>query len=406
MKAVQLKPGREKPLRRFHPWVFSGAIRGVAGQPSPGETVDVVSHDDQWLARGAYSPQSQIRVRIWTWDEGQQVDERFLQRRIRSAVERRRGFRDNPGTNGYREIYAESDGIPGLIVDRYGSTRVVQLLSAGAEAWRDTISQLLMELDGCQALVERSDVDARRQEGLESRSGVLAGELPSMPVEITENGLRYAVDLLGGQKTGFYFDQRENRRLVGESANLGRVLDCFCYTGGFALAALRGGAEQVLAIDASAPALDLARKNVELNKLPRQRLELRKGDIFQELRRLRDEGRTFDTVILDPPLFASTPAQQHKAARGYKDINMLAARLLTDDGRLFTFSCSGGVSPELFQKIVAGAAADAGVPLQVVGWPGQPADHPVALNFPESRYLKGLVCRKAGSQFVRERMRS
>lgn len=394
MKVVQLKPGREKPLLRFHPWIFSGAIRRVEGQPSPGETVDVLSHDDRWLARGAYSPKSQIRVRVWTWDEAEPVDEAFFGRRIRRAVDRRKGLSDDPLTDGYREVNAESDGVPGLIVDRYGAVRVAQLLTAGAEAWRRSISQILMALEGCQAALERSDVEARRQEGLEPRKGAMAGEQPRMPVEISENGLRYAVDLIGGQKTGFYFDQRENRRLFGDSGNPGRVLDCFCYTGGFSVAALRAGAETVLAIDASSPALALARKNGELNGLPLGRLELRKGDVFQELRRLRDEGSRFDTVILDPPSFASTPAQRHRAARGYKDINMLAAGLLVDGGRLFSFSCSSGVSPELFQKIVAGAAVDAGVSLQVIGWPGQPADHPVALSFPESRYLKGLVCRK------------
>jgi 23S rRNA (cytosine1962-C5)-methyltransferase len=394
MKRVQLKPGREKPLRRFHPWVFSGAIRQVEGEPSPGEIVDVMSHDGQWLARGAYSPHSQIRVRVWTWDEAEQVNRDLLDRRIRAALARRSALEKDPDTDGYREIYAESDGLPGLIVDRYGPLRVAQLLSVGVEVWREAIADTLMKVGGCRAIIERSDVGARRQEGLEPRAGILAGSPPEGSIEIVENGLRFEVDLQGGQKTGFYFDQRENRRLIDGTEGPGEVLDCFCYTGAFSLAALRAGAEHVLAIDASAPALALARRNAELNGFPAERLELEKGDVFQALRQLRDQGRRFGTVILDPPSFANNPTQQQRASRGYKDLNMLAASLLAEDGWLFTFSCSSGVGPELFQKIVAGAAADAGVGLQAVAWPGQPADHPVALNFPEARYLKGLVCRK------------
>ncbi len=394
MKRVQLKPGREKPLLRFHPWVFSGAIRHVEGGPSPGETVDILSHDGRWLARGAYSPRSQIRVRVWTWDEAEQVDGDLLDRRLRAALARRNALEDDPDTDGYREVYAESDGLPGLIVDRYGSVRVAQLLSVGAEVWRETIAETLMAVGGCRTIIERSDVGGRRLEGLEPRAGMLAGSPPEGPIEIVENGLRFEVDLQGGQKTGFYFDQRENRRLIEGLEGPGRVLDCFCYTGAFSMGALRAGAEHVLAIDASAPALALARRNAELNGFSLARLELDKGDVFRALRHLRDQGRRFETVILDPPSFANNPAQQHKASRGYKDLNMLAAGLLAEGGRLFTFSCSGGVGPELFQKIVAGAAADAGITLQVIAWPGQPADHPVALSFPEARYLKGLVCRK------------
>lgn len=394
MKIVRLKPGREKPLLRHHPWIFSGSVRGVEGKPSQGEIVEVHAHDDRWLARGAFSPSSGIRVRVWTWDRDQMVDAGFIRQRLLSAIASRAGLKADPGTDSYREVYAESDGLPGLIVDRYGSIRVVQFHFTGVEVWRETILDVLFEAEGCHTVVERSEPGAREQEGLRPRAGVVRGNAVEGPIEIRENGLCFAVDLMAGQKTGFYLDQRENRRLLQASEGLGRVLDCFCYTGGFALAALYAGAESVLGIDSSAPALSLARQNLNRNELGSRATEFRKEDVFEALRVLVGAGAQFDSVILDPPMFAATASQKHRAARGYKDINMLAVKLLAPGGRLFTFSCSGGVGPELFQKIVASAAAEAGVGLQVIGWRGQPADHPVGLNFPEGRYLKGLICRK------------
>jgi 23S rRNA (cytosine1962-C5)-methyltransferase len=296
--------------------------------------------------------------------------------------------------NACRLIHAESDGLPGLVVDRYADTLVAQFLSAGAESWRETLSDLLVELTGLQDLYERSDVDVRELEGLPVRTGALRGNPPEK-LTITENGLKFSVDLAAGHKTGFYLDQRPNRLRVRTLAKGREVLDCFCYTGGFTVNALAGGAKSVLSVDSSAQALSLARENLTLNGLPLERVEFRQEDVFFVLRFLRDSGRSFDLVVLDPPKFAPTAAQAEKAARGYKDINLLAFKLLRPGGFLATFSCSGGVDAALFQKIVASAALDAGVEAQVVEHLAQGPDHPVALNFPEGAYLKGLVCWKA-----------
>ncbi len=390
MHRLILKPDREKSLLRRHPWVFSGAIERIEGSPQPGETVEIRSAEDRFLAQAAYSPFSQIRARVWTFDS-QPVDAAFLRRRIERALAQRRaaGLLEHQAV---RLIYAESDGLPGLIVDRYGDVLVVQFLTAGAEFWRQTLIELLLELIPCRSIYERSDAEVRTLEGLPLREGLLSGEVPTIVV-IEENGLRFQVDLAHGHKTGFYLDQRANRRLIRSLADGRDVLDCFCYTGGFTLNALLGGAHSVIAVDASAEALVHLRMNLALNHLPADRLETLEGDVFQVLRRFRDQNRRFDLIILDPPKFATTAAQVEKAARGYKDINLLAFKLLRPGGWLVTFSCSGGVDAALFQKIVAGAALDAGVEAQILHSLFQDADHPVALHFPESAYLKGLVCR-------------
>jgi 23S rRNA (cytosine1962-C5)-methyltransferase len=298
-------------------------------------------------------------------------------------------------TNAFRLIHAESDGLPGLIVDRYADMLVAQFLSAGAEFWKETLVELLLEQTGLSTIYERSDADVRELEGLPVHIGLLRGILDRSPVTITENGLKFSVNLESGHKTGFYLDQRENRLLVRGLAEERDVLDCFCYTGGFTVNALAGGAKSVLSVDASADALALCRENVSLNALPGERHSMLEGDVFQLLRKFRDEARSFDLIILDPPKFAPTAAQAEKAARGYKDINLLAFKLLRPGGILVTFSCSGGVDASLFQKIVASAALDAGVDAQIVAYLSQGPDHPVALNFPEGAYLKGLVCHKA-----------
>jgi len=395
MPELILKKSRVRSVLQRHPWIFSGSVADVRGDPAPGATVDVQSESGDWLARAAYSPRSQLRARIWTWDKDEPVDEAFFRRRVDGAIRSRRRLAESGAVTGYREVHAESDGLPGIVVDRYSDQRVVQILSAGAEAWRQAILDALGGRGDCQGIYERSDVDVRALEGLPERSGPAWGSPPPEDLVIRENGLRFFVDLVGGQKTGFYLDQRENRGVVRGLITGGEVLDCFAYSGGFSVAALSGGAERVLAIDSSAPALALAARNVALNDLRSERFERIDGDVFGELRRLRDRARAFDAIILDPPRLAATSAQVHRAARAYKDANLLAFKLLRPGGLLFTFSCSGGVTPELFQSIVAGAAQDAGVHASVIGWLGQPEDHPVALTFPEGRYLKGLVCRRA-----------
>jgi 23S rRNA (cytosine1962-C5)-methyltransferase len=387
-----LRRGRERSLKRRHPWVFSGAIARVAGDPGPGDTVDVRSADGELLARAAYSPHSQIRARAWTFAD-EPVDDGLIARRLASAIAARGGPQAGGPDAAGRLVYAESDGLPGVIVDRYADTLVVQLLTAGAERWRETIADLLPAATGLDRVWERSDVEVRSLEGLEPRTGPLAGDPPPPRIAVREGDLRLWVDVHRGHKTGTYLDQRPNRARVGGLAAGRRVLDAFCYSGGFAAHALAGGAASVLAVDASAEALALARANLELNGLAADRCELAGGNVFEVLRGLRDRGASFDLIVLDPPKFAATASQREGAARGYKDINLLAFKLLEPGGLLATFSCSGAIGGELFQSIVAGAALDAGVEAQVVERLGQAADHPVLLSFPEAEYLKGLVCR-------------
>jgi len=392
MHKLILKPGREKSLKRRHPWVFSGAVAKVQGQPGPGETVAIGSATGEFLAVAAYSPRSQIVARVWAWED-RAIDGAFFSRRIERAVEQRRTVLDTE-TDAMRLVHGESDGLPGVVADRYGDTVVLQLTSAGAERWREVIADALLEVSGASRIWERSDAEVRALEGLTPVIAALRGAREPTRIAISEQGLRFEIDLEHGHKTGFYLDQRDNRRRVRTLARGRDVLDGFCYSGGFALNALAGGAKSVTAVDSSADALALARGNAELNKLAQA--EWLEGDVFQLLRRFRDQGRNFDLVVLDPPKFAPTAAHAGKAARAYKDINLLAFKLLRPGGLLATFSCSGGVSADLFQKIIAGAALDAGADAQIIDRLGPGADHPVALNFPEGDYLKGLVCRVAG----------
>ncbi len=394
MDSIILKPGRDRSVRQHHPWLFSGAIAELSGNPVPGGTVRVVSAGGEPLGWAAYSPVSQIRARMWSFDPGDTVDTDFLQARLEAAIARRARFTDLKFTDAYRLVHGESDGLPGLVVDRYGDFLVVQFLSAGSDHHRELLAELLVKLSGIPNLYERCDAEMRALEGLPERSGVLRGSPPPDPVIIHESDLKFKVDLLRGQKTGFYIDQRENRRRISAYAQGRKILNCFCYTGAFSVQALAAGASSVLNIDSSVDALSLAKENIQLNQLPLERTEWLNGDVFQELRKLRDRAESFDLIILDPPKFAATTAQVDKASRGYKDINLLAFKLLKPGGILFTFSCSGGVSAELFQKIVAGAALDAGVYAVILEKLGQASDHPVALNFPEGAYLKGLICQK------------
>jgi len=388
---VILKPGREKSLLRRHPWIFSGAIHQADKEIASGATVDLLSSDKHFLARAAYSPHSQIRARVWTFED-EIVDKEFFRARIRSAIEMRQKSNVESQSDSYRLIYAESDYIPGLIVDRYNDVLVLQSLTAGSEFWKETFADLLLEETGLTTIYERSDADVRELEGLQSHTGILRGANPQLPITIYEFGLKFNINLQTGHKTGFYLDQRHNRLRVRELAKDKDVLDCFCYTGGFTVNALAGGAKSVLSVDSSADALELCKENITLNNLPVDRHSSIEGDVFHLLRKFRDENRSFDMIILDPPKFAPTAAHADKAARAYKDINLLAFKLLRPNGILVTFSCSGGVDAGLFQKIVAGAALDAEVDAQIVEHLSQASDHPVSLHFPEGAYLKGLVC--------------
>ncbi|MDD2665214.1 MAG: class I SAM-dependent methyltransferase [Dechloromonas sp.] len=392
MAQLILMPGKERSAMKRHPWLFAGSVGRLEGRARPGDTVEVLADNLRPLGRAAYSPASQIRARFWTFDADEAVDDAFFKRRIAAAVARRQALPELRGQDGLRLIHAESDGLPGVIADQYGDTVVVQLTSAGADKWRKAIVAGLVKATGCARIYERSDSDVRGLEGLEPATGWLHGEPPAGGLSIAENGVRLAVDVVGGHKTGFYLDQRENRAWLRSVAAGKDVLNCFCYTGGFSLQALAGDAASVLSIDSSGPALAQARANLALNpQLPAERAEWLEADVFQALRDFRKAGRTFDLIVLDPPKFAPSAAHAERAARAYKDINLLGFRLLRPGGLLMTYSCSGGVGLELFQKIVASAAQDAGRDARIVRRLAGDADHPVALNFPEGEYLKGLL---------------
>lgn len=391
MRVVKIKPGREKAALHRHPWLFSGALLPLTDTPEPGETVRVLDSNGRFLGWAAWSGESQISLRFWSFHEREEIDRRFFSRRVSRAVELRGGMAQ--ASDAMRLVHGESDGLPGLIVDRYGDVLVMQVLSAGVEAWRDVLCDELLKFTRARAIYERSDADVRELEGLPLRSGLLRGELPGV-TDITEHGLRYRVDVAAGQKTGFYLDQRANRQRVAGLADGADVLNCFCYTGGFALAALRGGAKSVLSVDSSADALEAARVNLALNELPGERAEWVEADVFHYLRRLRDSGKSYDLIVLDPPKFAPTAQHVERASRAYKDINLWAMKLLRPGGHLATFTCSGGMSAELFQMVVAGSAWDAKAEMQLVGRLTADIDHPISLNFPEGDYLKGLLLRK------------
>jgi 23S rRNA (cytosine1962-C5)-methyltransferase len=354
---IIIAAGREKSLLRNHPWIFSGAVATVQGRPKTGQTVDVLAQNGKWLAKAAYSPKSQIQGRVWTFDAQEAIDGEFFLRRIGESALRRKDFEGSG--NALRLVHSESDGLPGLILDRYASVLVFQLLTAGVEFWREEIILALRTLYPEDAILERSDVDVRAKEGLAERVAVVHGEIPEL-VRIHENGVNFLVDMHGGHKTGFYLDQRDNRLSVSRVASGAEVLNCFSYTGGFGLAALRGGAAHVTQLDASAPALALAERNREANGFAEASMTTVCGDAFQILRNWHKEGRTFDLIVLDPPKFVDSKASLNRACRGYKDVNLCALRLLKPGGRLFTFSCSGLMEDGLFQKIVADAALDAG----------------------------------------------
>ncbi len=389
---IVLKRGRESSLLRHHPWVFSGAIRHEPPGLSPGATVSVLSEDGRVLGTGAYSPVSQIRTRMWSFAEDAAVDEAFLGERLRDAIALRAALPGLEHATGQRLVNAEADGLPGLIVDRYAGWLVCQFLSAGTDRWREALVDLLAESVPCEGIYERSDADVRGKEGLPSRVGRLHGSEPPDLVEIRERNCRYLVDIRNGHKTGFYLDQRNNRHALQPYSVDRTVLNCFCYTGGFGVSALKHGAQHVVNVDVAESALALAARNASLNGLDEERFECVRADVFTFLRSCRDARKSFDVIVLDPPRFAAAKSHVQRASRGYKDINLLAFKLLRPGGKLLTFSCSGSISAPLFQKIVADAALDAGRPARALQFLDQAPDHPVLLSFPEGRYLKGLVC--------------
>jgi len=387
---VILKRGREKPALNRHPWIFSGAMSRLLGEPLDGDLVQVRDSQDQYLATGYLNRRSQIAVRLLTWEPGEAIDTDFWRRRLERAAATRAQLESDPQTNAYRLVYAEADGLPGLIVDRYGDWLAVQCLTLGLARRRDELVALMAELWHPAGIYGRDDAGVRLKEGLELESGRLWGEEPPDLVEIVEGGHRFWVDLKRGHKTGFYLDQRSNRQRVAAYCRQADVLDTFAYSGAFGVYAARAGARSVVSVDSSLEALRLAEKNLALNDCPPQ--EMIAGDAFQVLRHFRDQGRAFDLIILDPPKFAVSQRRVMDAARGYKDINLQALRLLRPGGFLATFSCSGLVSADLFQKIVFGASLDAGREVRILERLAQGPDHPVLLTFPESAYLKGFLC--------------
>jgi 23S rRNA (cytosine1962-C5)-methyltransferase len=414
MKTIRLRDGKERSLLRRHPWIFDGAI--ASGSADAGETVRVESHAGQFLGWAAFSPSSKIRARVWSFDEAQRIDAPFFIARIAQAIRARSLF--DIQSDGLRLIHGESDGLPGLVVDRYADTLVAQFLSCGTERWKDVIVQALLAQTGLTRLYERSDASVRTLEGLPEATGWLAGAMAaargSLPPEgaelrlgrpgasfagdtaitITEHDWKLILDVAEGHKTGFYLDQRDSRQKFASYARrlqFKDVLNCFCYTGGFTVAALAGGARHVTSIDSSAPALALAQANVALNGFDASRSTLIDADVNASLRQYQKEGRSFDAIVLDPPKFAPTIKHAERAARAYKDINRLALSILAPGGVLFTYSCSGGISADLFHKIVASAGSDAGVDAFITERMGGAPDHPMTVAFPEGEYLKGLV---------------
>jgi 23S rRNA (cytosine1962-C5)-methyltransferase len=392
MKTVRLRAGKERSLWRRHPWVFAGSIDKGGGDS--GETVRVEAADGRFLAWAAYSARSQIRLRAWTFDETEHIDAGFFERRVAASVARR--ARLGVASDGLRLIHGEADGLPGLIVDRYAHTLVAQFLSAGSERWKAVIADALLRATGCARLYERSDSGVRKLEGLAATSGWLRGE-GATDVTIREHGWQLTLDVAAGHKTGFYLDQRDNRARFAQwvrHLGLQRVLNCYCYTGAFSVAALAGGASQVTSVDSSAPALERAAAHMQLNGFDAARASFADADVNAFLRAQIDAGGSFDAIVLDPPKFAPTAAHAERAARAYKDINRLALKLLAPGGLLLTFSCSGGVGAELFHKIVAGAGIDAGVDAALLARLEAAPDHPTTLWFPEGEYLKGLALLK------------
>jgi 23S rRNA (cytosine1962-C5)-methyltransferase len=393
LPAIYLVKGREKSVYRQHPWIFSGAIARLEGTPEPGQTVDVYTHHGQWIAKAGYSPHSQIRARIWSFNK-RDIDTTFFVERIRQAQRLREDIIRRGGLTGYRLIAAESDGLPGITIDKYSHYLVCQFLSASADHLKSQIVDALLQCFPDSHIYERSDVAVRKKEGLPLSTGILHGEIPQGITVIEENGIKIGVDIIHGHKTGFYLDQRDSRLQSMKYVDHKEVLNCFSYTGAFGLYALKSGAKRVVNVDISQPALDMARQNVQLNQFDStdNRIEFIHADVFHLLREYRNQGIQFDVVIMDPPKFAESKAQLKGACRGYKDINMLAMQILRPGGTLLTYSCSGLMEQNLFQKIIADAALDTGRQAKFIERFMQASDHFIDSTYPEGFYLKGVAC--------------
>ncbi|MBF0109324.1 MAG: class I SAM-dependent methyltransferase [Magnetococcales bacterium] len=390
---LTLKEGREKSVTRRHPWIFSGAVARIEGAPGQGASIAILDFRGKRLGWGAFSGQSQIVSRIWSFNPDEHIAPAFFRERLERCLDRRRPMmKEAPETSALRLVNAESDGLPGVTVDRYGSWLVGQFTSTGAQQWKDVIATLLLEVTGARGLLERTDGEACAREGLPESTGPLRGEAPPEKITILEHGLTYAVDPWRGHKTGFYLDQKDNRFLIREESSGTRFLNTFSFSGGFGLNAMAAGAGHVVQLDSAPGCLSLAEENARQNHLPADRFEYCKANAFHKLREWRDQHRDFDVIVLDPPKLADSQGGVQRAARAYKDLNWLAFRLLAPGGRLWTFSCSGRMPEELFAKVVADAAIDAGRNALIQRRLGPAPDHPVALAFPEGRYLKGLLC--------------
>jgi 23S rRNA (cytosine1962-C5)-methyltransferase len=393
MHTIKLKPNRDKNARKHHPWIFSGALAKTSSNIGPGEIVRGEDSQGEFVAYGYYNAKSQIAVRLLEWDEHARIDRAWWLKKIRSSIERRKSILENKGTDSCRLLFGESDFLPGLIVDKYASFIVIQTLTAGIDRVKSDIVSILDELLHPDGVYEKSESGAREMEGLPESSGVLAGAEPSGLLTITENSHKFLVDIRSGQKTAFYLDQRENRKIVSGYAAGQEILDCFCYTGGFSVYALEAGAKSATLVDSSEQSLKIASENLKLNGLNQRPHEIIEEDVFRILRRFREQGRVFDMAILDPPKFAPNKASLKKALSAYKDINLLASQIVRPGGILVTFSCSGAVDVQTLQTVLFWAAADSGRQIQILKALSQGEDHPRLATFPESEYLKGFVCR-------------
>jgi 23S rRNA (cytosine1962-C5)-methyltransferase len=393
MIEVILKKGKEKAVLHRHPWVFSGAIEKVMGKPLNGDVVRLVDAKGAFMAYGFYNDQSRVALRLLEWDEAVEIDEQWFRNKVADAVASRAEILVDGVTNTCRLIFSESDYLPGLIVDKYAGHLAVQVLTSGIEKMMPCIIDELQRLQNPESIFDKSDASSRGHEGLETQNIVLAGSHPPERVEVVENGIKYNVNIAGGQKSGFYCDQRDNRKIVASYAKGKKVLDCFSYTGGFTLNSLQNGASAVTAVDSSVLAIDTLKENVLLNTLEAGKVTAIASDVNKQLRKFRDEGELFDIIVLDPPKYAPSRSALDKASRAYKDLNRLSMLLLNKGGLLATYSCSGAMNMETFKQVIAWAALDAGKQVQFINQFCQPEDHPVRSSFPEGEYLKGLLCR-------------
>lgn len=393
MVEIKLKKGKEKAVLQRHPWVFSGALEKIKGAPENGDIVKVLNANNAFLAYGYFNDQSRVAVRLLEWDENVAINEAWYEEKINQAIASRAHLLTSKDTNAYRLIFSEADFLPGLIVDKYADFLSVQILSTGIEKAKPIIIEILVKALQPKGIFDRSDATARTHEGITAENGLLWGEAPAAFIAVKENGITYHINIAEGQKSGFYCDQRDNRQILATYANGKSVLDCFSYSGGFSLNALKLGAIEVTSVDSSALAIETLQQNIELNKFKSKKYTTIQSDVNKQLRAFKEEGKKFDIVILDPPKYAPSRSALDRAARAYKDLNRLGMLLLEPGGLLATFSCSGAVDIDTFKQIIAWAALDAGKEVQIIKQFSQPEDHPIRISFPEGEYLKGLLVR-------------